>query len=125
MTISQQAKDVVDILIEHLHDENRERRWQETVQCALDDVMQMFSEASGLDLGRDGIPTFKVKAVGKFWYLPGRDGTRTRGCYLVFKCPKCKKKHSHGGTYGKKGDGDGHRTAHCSCWPSGYYLKEV
>lgn len=68
----------------------------------------------------DGIPIMEVKAEGSFLYPGGK-----RGCHLVFKCPKCRRKIHHGGTYGKKGDGDGHRCAHCGCWPRGYYLKEV
>ena len=74
----------------------------------------------------NGIPIFKVKAKGDFRYaVAGKDGKRLRGCHLVFKCPKCKNKNYHGGTYGKKGDGDGHRYSHCQCWPRGYYLREV
>ena len=42
---------------------------------------------------------------------------------LQFSCPRCGKKNIHGGGR-SAGDGDGHRVAHCKCWPSGYYVKE-
>lgn len=73
----------------------------------------------------DDIPTFEVKAKGKFFYGPDSEGHRGKGCYLVFNCPKCKSHIAHGGVYGKKGEADGHRVSHCDCWPKGYYIKEV
>ena len=73
------------------------------------------------------IPTFEVKASGgPFVYPELSNGARSPdGCILTFKCPKCNQKNSHGGVYKKKGEGDGHRVSHCSCWPNGYYLREI
>ena len=71
------------------------------------------------------IPTFKVKAEGEFLYAPGTNGKQIKGCHLVFECPLCENINVHGGTFGVKGDGDGHRVSHCGCWPDGYYIKEV
>lgn len=79
-----------------------------------------------LDLAPNGIPIFKVQSKGKFFGPAGPDGTRENSCHLVFVCPKCKTKISHGGgKHDKIGDGDGHRVSHCPCWPNGYYIKEV
>ena len=68
------------------------------------------------------IPTFEVKAEGKF---KSRRDSKFYSCYLVFECPKCHEIIHHGGVYGKKGGGDGHRVSHCRCWEKGYYIKEV
>ena len=65
------------------------------------------------------IPTFEVKAEGKF------KTRRGYGCYLVFECPKCHEVIRHGGVYGEKGAGNGHRISHCGCWEKGYYIKEI
>lgn len=76
---------------------------------------------------RDHIPTFDVKAQdGPFRYGQTKDGVHIPdGCHLVFTCPKCKKENLHGGEYKNKGAADGHRVSHCSCWPNGYYIKEI
>lgn len=66
------------------------------------------------------IPTFKVKRDLPFTYPDG-----TPGVYLIFTCPKCKAVNSHGGFRGKPGSADGHRSSHCRCWPSGYFLVEI
>lgn len=34
---------------------------------------------------------------------------------LWFTCPTCGKRNLHG-------TGEGHRVAHCTCWPGGYFL---
>jgi hypothetical protein len=66
------------------------------------------------------MPTFEVHAEGRYQTLRGDWGT-----HLMFRCPVCGKENVHGGTYGKPGDGDGHRTSHCSCWSNGYVIREV
>jgi hypothetical protein len=66
------------------------------------------------------VPTFEVHAVGRYQTFRGDWGT-----HLVFRCPVCGQENVHGGTYGKPGDGDGHRTSHCSCWSNGYVIREV
>lgn len=74
---------------------------------------------------RDGIPVFACEPKGRWRNPLMSDGTRLPdGCYLVFTCPLCGTQLAHGGIYGKPGDGDGHRSAHCNCWPNGYYLRE-
>jgi len=72
------------------------------------------------------VPTFTCTPEGH-WRNPLRpDGTRAPdGCHLVFTCPVCGQRNLHGGAYGKPGYGDGHRAAHCLCWPRGYYLREA
>ncbi len=72
----------------------------------------------------DGLPIFAVVAVGRFRQYGAYSVRLVDGCHLVFHCPRCKIRIAHGGTYGKPGDGDGHRCAHCACWPNGYYLRE-
>lgn len=67
------------------------------------------------------IPTFDVVAEGWFSCGPGRK----RGCHLVFRCPVCGQKISHGGWFKDLGAADGHRASHCNCWPKGYYIREV
>lgn len=48
--------------------------------------------------------------------------------HLVFLCPHCRREHSHGAG-DSKGDGDGHRVAHCDPGSPfnerGYILREV
>jgi len=39
---------------------------------------------------------------------------------LSFICQKCGKTNTH-----RSSEGLGYRTSHCSCWPDGYYIKEV
>ena len=69
-------------------------------------------------------PTFLVKPEGRFFYPRSEDGIRLEGCHLVFECPRCGATNRHGGLYGKPGEGDGHRCAHCECWPHGYNIVE-
>jgi len=66
------------------------------------------------------VPTFEVHSEGRYQTFRGDWGT-----HLVFTCPCCGRENVHGGTYGKPGDGDGHRTSHCPCWPNGYVIREV
>lgn len=59
------------------------------------------------------IPTYDCKSE-----FSARDGTYI----LTFKCPKCRKTHTHG----SPDNTGGHRIAHCtdkSLHPSGYYLR--
>ena len=92
--------------------------------AALERVRQ--AEADGtFHYTPEGVPVFQVRPEGRFRY-PGRnpDGSRQYGCNLVFRCPRCRTMNRHGGEYGNPGAGDGHRAAHCGCWPDGYYLEE-
>jgi hypothetical protein len=74
---------------------------------------------------RDGIPVFECQASGCHRYPIRRDGTRPPdGCDLSFTCPRCGARLAHGGAHGRPGAADGHRAAHCACWPRGYYLRE-
>jgi hypothetical protein len=66
-------------------------------------------------------PTFDVRAEGK--YFTKESGLW--GCSLIFRCPCCGRENVHGGLYGRPGAGDGHRVAHCQCWKSGYYIREI
>lgn len=59
------------------------------------------------------VPTFTVQEIERF------RGGRLIGC----RCPVCGAMLTHGGGL-KHGDGDGHRCAHCDCWPRGYYISE-
>lgn len=36
---------------------------------------------------------------------------------FTFVCPLCRKRHYHGSGI------EGHREAHCACWPQGYIVK--
>jgi hypothetical protein len=68
----------------------------------------------------DEVPTFDVKPEGRFKHRGADDG-----CSLVFQCPVCGVKISHGGYYGQPGKADGHRASHCQCWEHGYFIREV
>lgn len=50
------------------------------------------------------VPTFEVQAVN--------------AVNVMFRCPRCGKENWHG-------KGDGHRVAHCGCWPRGYVIVEA
>ena len=52
-------------------------------------------------------------------YIEGTPRVRAtrEGDQLTFKCEKCGEKHYHS-------LGNGHRTAHCNGWESGYFLEE-
>jgi hypothetical protein len=98
---------------------------------AADELVELvlgFFQAAVRELPVSGpgeeLPVFEVRAKGRFLY-PASGKAPNVGCYLVFKCPNCGRVNSHGGTFGKKGGGDGHRCSHCPCWPSGYYIKET
>lgn len=57
----------------------------------------------------DSIPTFKTKPAMA-------EGGRFSNTTVRFQCPKC-------GRWNHHGYGDGHRVAHCRCWPNGYYIE--
>lgn len=48
---------------------------------------------------------------------------RRDGHQLVIRCPYCNREHRHGAVGPNRGDGDGHRTAHCG-QGRGYFLAE-
>jgi hypothetical protein len=76
--------------------------------------------------GSTTIPVFDCVAFDDFYYPVTEHGKRpVHGCYLVFQCPVCRRVHQHGGVFGKIIEGDEHRTAHCRCWPKGYYLWQI
>lgn len=73
----------------------------------------------GLDIDQyQGLPLFQVRAERCF-----RVGD-VLCCDLVFCCPKCGRENVHTGFYGRASVADGHRVAHCGCWPDGYYICE-
>jgi hypothetical protein len=60
----------------------------------------------------------------EFPEVPEFTVTAIRGRTLGFRCPCCGVMNYHGGG-DHPGDGDGHRGAHCRCWPHGYSIVEV